>query len=399
MTGWDDHVTDRIAVVDPADVPDRVDVLVVGMGASGLAAAGHAARRGASVLAVDAVGIAAGAAGRNGGFLLAGLADFHHDAVARHGRDVALDWFRRTADEIDRLADAHPDLVRRTGSLRIAATGDENVDIEAQLAAMHADGLDVEPYDGPEGRGLLVPGDAAVNPVARCHLLARDATSAGAHLAAPHRVPPADLRVERNPAGVPPADLRVERDPARVRPADVRGERSPGRVRLADVRVERGVVVAVDGGLGAVVPEVAGRVRTARLQMLATAPDVGVALPRPVYRRYGYDYVQQLPSGEVLLGGGRDVDVDAWTADAAPSAEVQEHLDRLLADLGVTADVTHRWAAHAGFTDTGLPIAEEVRPGVFAVGGYCGHGNVLGPLLACDAVDAALDGTTFAPFS
>ena len=42
----------------------------------------------------------------------------------------------------------------------------------------------------------------------------------------------------------------------------------------------------------------------ALLQMLATAPDPGVVRPRPEYRRWGYDYVQQLPSGEVLLSSG-----------------------------------------------------------------------------------------------
>jgi gamma-glutamylputrescine oxidase len=52
------------------------------------------------------------------------------------------------------------------------------------------------------------------------------------------------------------------------------------------------VVVAVDGCLEDLMPELKGRVRTARLQMLATAPAPEVKFTLPVYRRYGYDYWQ-----------------------------------------------------------------------------------------------------------
>ena len=57
--------------------------------------------------------------------------------------------------------------------------------------------------------------------------------------------------------------------------------------------------------------------------------------------------------------------------------EVQRALERRLRDtLGVHAPITHRWAATVGYTDSGLPVVGEVRPGVWAIGGYCGTGNV-----------------------
>jgi glycine/D-amino acid oxidase-like deaminating enzyme len=34
-----------------------------------------------------------------------------------------------------------------------------------------------------------------------------------------------------------------------------------------------------------------------------------------------------------------------------------------------------------GYTESGLPVVSEVRPGVWAVGGYSGTGNVIGTLL------------------
>jgi glycine/D-amino acid oxidase-like deaminating enzyme len=39
-----------------------------------------------------------------------------------------------------------------------------------------------------------------------------------------------------------------------------------------------------------------------------------------------------------------------------------------------------RWAALVGYSDSGLPVLEEVRPGVWACGAYSGTGNVLGAL-------------------
>ena len=341
----------------PVSTPDVLatlavpELVVVGMGASGLEATVAAARRGADVVALDAVGIAAGAAGANGGFLLAGLARFHHDAVAALGREAAVAWYRRTLAELDRLGDREPSF-QRVGSLRTAVDADEESDIAAHLAALRADDLPGEAYEGPDGTGLLVPGDGTFHPVARCRRLAVGALEAGATLVAPARV-----------TSAAPGEVWVD--------------------GLDRPLVAPRVLVAVDGGLERVVPSLAGRVRTARLQMLATAPVGRVVVDRPVYHRYGLDYVQQRPSGQVLLGGGRDLGgAGEWGAPAEPSAVVQRHLDGWLASLGVDAAVTHRWAAHAAFTEDRLPVDERVADGVHVVGAYSGHGNVLGGLLA-----------------
>src|SRR5690242_796196 len=68
------------------------DVCVIGLGGSGLASidellqAGTPAKR---VIGLDGDAVGSGAAGRNGGFLLAGTADFYHDAVKKFGHDRA----------------------------------------------------------------------------------------------------------------------------------------------------------------------------------------------------------------------------------------------------------------------------------------------------------------------
>ncbi|HLM67700.1 MAG TPA: FAD-dependent oxidoreductase, partial [Longimicrobium sp.] len=155
---WDDHDWTHLPTLH-GDV--EADVCVVGLGGSGLTAVGELLRRGARVVGIDAGVVAAGAAGRNGGFLLAGTYDFYHDAVERHGRERARHIYRLTMDEVRRIADEAPEAVRITGSLRVADTANEADDCRRQLDALRADGLPAEWYEGPEGHGLLMPTDGA----------------------------------------------------------------------------------------------------------------------------------------------------------------------------------------------------------------------------------------------
>ena len=344
---WDDTAWPGLPILEGEL---EADVCVVGLGGSGLACIGELLALGQRVVGLDAGLIAGGAAGRNGGFLLAGLAPFYHDAVARYGRERARTLYRLTLEELDRLEAETPGLVTRTGSLRIADSDEELADCDLQLAAMRADAFPAERYEGPEGAGLLIHGDGTFQPLARCRTLATRAVSAGARL------------FERSPV-------------TRVDASGVRTER--GFVRAPHV------IVAVDGCLERLLPELAGRVRTARLQMLATEPTTEIRLSRPVYARWGYDYWQQRPDGAIALGGARDVAGAAeWTTNATPTDVVQQALERRLRDrLGVHAPISHRWAASVGYTEDGLPVVAEVRPGVWAVGGYSGTGNVIGALL------------------
>lgn len=325
------------------------EVCVIGLGGSGLSCLEELSSIGCRAVGIDAGEVGGGAAGRNGGFLLAGSAAFYHKSIATIGRDRAREIYSETLDEIDRMVDHWPGLARRTGSLRIAASAEEEKDCQVQLRAMEADGWPASWYEGPEGRGLLIPSDGVFQPLERCRRLARELTDQGICL---YEQTPA-VRIESSRVVTPHGSIAC-----------------------------RAVIVAVDGRLELVLPELAGRVRTARLQMLGTAPAPEVSFPRPVYRRWGYEYWQQLPNGAIALGGYRDLGGDdEWTTDTNPSTTIQQALERFVRDeIGVTAPITHRWAASVGYTTSGVPISEEVRPGVWALGGYNGTGNIIGSL-------------------
>lgn len=208
---------------------------------------------------------------------------------------------------------------------------------------------------------MLFPGDCVFQPLARCRALAASVTAGGARLFEHSKV------------------MRIE----------------PGRVVCDDGEVRcKSVIVAVDGGLEDILPELVGRVRTARLQMIGTEPLASTVFERPVYSRYGYDYWQQLPDGRVVVGGKRDMFEDAeWTRASLPESRVQEAIERMLrAELGVTGRVTHRWAASVGYTDEPLPVFDQVRPQVWAIGGYSGTGNIIGGLYGRMAAQVVSEG-------
>jgi glycine/D-amino acid oxidase-like deaminating enzyme len=344
----------------------QADVCVVGLGGSGLACVHELLRRGQRVIGLDARTVGCGAAGSNGGFLLAGSAAFYHDAVAALGRDRARAIYQLTLDELDRMSAETPTVIRRGGSLRVASSEAEQRDCDLQYAAMRADGFAVEAYDGNEGRGLLFPADGSFNPLARCRILAQRAIERGASLYEHSRV-----------TSLASKEVLT----------------ASGRIRCQHV------IVAVDGNLDRIFPELAGRVRTARLQMLSTGPVADVRIPRPVYSRWGYDYWQQLPDSRIVIGGCRDRFENAeWTSNAEPSEEVQRCLDTILRKrLGVAQPVQHRWAASVGYTNGVLPIFEQVRPDVWAIGGYNGTGNVIGALCGRMVAELVVTGELRAP--
>jgi glycine/D-amino acid oxidase-like deaminating enzyme len=343
----------------------EADLVVVGLGGSGLTALLHAAQRGLKVIGIDADRIAAGAAGRNGGLLLAGIADFHHNVRKDFGIERATALYQHTLDEMDRIEETTPDAVSRIGALRIgeirhSEDPDELSDTYAHRDALIADGFPVHDYEGEQGVGILIPTDGTFHPAKRAVLLANLAKAAGAQI------------FTNSPA------IKIESGLVTTDQGSIKAKH---------------IVVAVDGNLGKALPEVSDLVQPTRLQMISTAPETKLKMKYAVYVRQGWDYWQQLPDGRIAIGGGRDLALEQENTDVVePTQIMRDYLERKLQDLGVTAAVEHHWAAIVSYTDSGLPIVKEVQPGVWAVGAYCGTGNVVGALLARSAVDHCIDG-------
>jgi gamma-glutamylputrescine oxidase len=346
----------------------QVDACVIGAGVGGLSCARRLAQRGVETLVLERDAVAGGASGRNGGFLLAGMAAFYPDARERYGAEEARGTYARTlAAQAEIYAVAAEqgagDAVRRTGLLRVAASEEEAEHVRRHVAALRADGFPGELVErdrlpdalrGSFHNACLTEHDGALQPARWIRALARSAEQAGARI------------VEGTEAQAP------------LEPSEV--ATSGGTVRA------RHVIVAADGALEGLVPRAGVRAR--RLHMVATEPLPRRLVECPVYARWGYEYFQQTPDGRLLAGGFSDLDGEgSYTDRDQGSPTVWERIERYLAeDLGVQAPTTHRWVGTVGYSDDGRPVVGEVG-GVYAAGGYSGHGNVLGYIAGQDLAD------------
>jgi len=330
-------------------LPARADVVVVGGGITGASLLHWLGLRGIHAVVLERDHLAAGASGRNAGFLLMGVAANYALAVRSHGRDVAREVWHFTAENHALLAELLGGRAghARRGSLTLAATPEEAALLQESDVLLREDGLPgrwVDAADCGGFGGLFTNADGEVHPAQAVGAIAQSAR-AGTVL-----------------EGVEVSGVEPEHGGVRVHTSA--GEIVAGMVMLA--------TNAEIAGLAPAVP-----VRPVRAQMLATAPFARRVCAQPTYSHWGFRYWRQRDDARVLVGGWRDTAVSEEVgSDAAPTARVQGHLDAHLAAMGVTAPVTHRWAGMMGFSPDELPLAGTVAdmPGIYVCGGYTGHG-------------------------
>ena len=333
------------------------DVVVVGGGVTGCAAAFVLAEAGLRVRLHDAREIAGGASGRNGGFALRGGAAPYDVTIESIGRDAAKRYWQQTEAALGRLGSLAGDAFRRTGSLRLADDDEERDALAVECEALRADGFAAdwvdEPLDGRFRAAIFHPGDAALQPARWVRRLAILAAEAGVEI------------------------------------------REQSRVESID-DVEAGLVlVATDGYPSGLLGPLEGLIVPTRGQMIATEPLSERLFECPHYGRHGFDYWQQTPDGRILAGGFRDTALqEEFTADETTTPQIQEALESFVSDLvGRPVAVEQRWAGIFGLVLDFLPVVGSV-PGderLWVAGGYSGHGNVLG-LMCGELVAGAMLG-------
>jgi glycine/D-amino acid oxidase-like deaminating enzyme len=412
-------------------VTDQVrghDVVVVGSGITGVAAAAALAERGASVLVVDKeAGPAREGSGRAQGSLR---------VQGRHAAELplALEAMRLWA-EADADDPSHDTELRTGGNLYFCTRPDERPMLESLAEQARAAGLDRVQYQDAAGIRQIVPAargsflgamwspyDAQAQPAKATALFVRRAERAGVEFA----------------YGTKATTLRLR----------------SGRVTGVDTTrgtYESDAVVAAAGvwtshlvrGVGLKLP-----LMPVILSELETAPLA--PLFAPSVRAFGFG-ARQRPDGRMVVSAGLGAvvtrrasgyDLDGlryWlprartfrknlrirvdlpqlgrelrhrsavgaglVPDTSPEPPCDRRsVDRALARLSeVFPDVAgapvHRyWGGLVDLTPDGLPVIDRCGPdGLTVVAGLCGHGLALGPVLGRIAADLTLEGTS--PFS
>lgn len=351
------------------------DVLVVGGGLTGAAAAYHLAKAGENVLLAERGELNSEASGRNaGGFHV----QIQYEPFVVEGEEWARAWAPATipmlADAVGRWQELSAELgvdleVKLSGGLLVAETAEELAAIERKAAVEREAGLEVEvlsaaelrrvaPYVAPGmAGGLLCPLEGKANPLLATPAFAAAARRHGARLALGVEV----RAIERTPAG-----FRVE-------------------TSAGAIECERIVDCAgVDAGLLSGLVDVPLPVESWPLQAHVTEP-VAPLVSHLVYFAGERLTLKQAAAGSVLIGGGWPSRPDPETGRPAVSGaslyanlRVARHVVPALAQVRLL----RVWTGVCNGTPDHRPILGELEsvPGFF-VAAFPFLGFTAAPLL------------------
>lgn len=373
----------------------RADLVVVGGGVCGLAAAIEAERRGLRVVVVERHAVGSGASGRNAGFLMRGAADNYVVARRLYGEELARRLWRISEENLEVLRSLG---VGELGSYRavpsclVAFDETERGELIESHERLVADGFASGLIDTAGGAG---PGDR----------LFEVARSRGERLVA---------LVNPDDASCDPCELlsmlrgRVKgrilehQEVCAIEPC---GSGARVVTAAACVEAER-VLLATNAYAALLVPSLLEVVRPRRGQMLAIeAPEC--VLSMSYYANRGSEYFRHAGGARIVVGGCRTTAVDEEVGYEDRTTDgVQGAIERFaMRVLGLDRlDVRARWSGVMGFSADGLPLIGRVeiqtRDGgvwrdapVWFCGGFTGHGMSLGVRSAQVAVAEMVDGT------
>ena len=374
-----------------ATLPAAVDVLVIGAGLTGLCAARTLARRGQSVLVLDAQAPGSGASSRNGGMIGGGHrlsiseleSRFGPDTTVRLLREAHIDSLQFTLSLIrDENIDCdyvqtgrfrafwHPD--EYESSARELGRLQERVPLEAIMVAKARQREEVasDLYEG----GMIFPRHGALHPAKWVAGLLRAALKSGA-------------LVQGNTAVA-----ALTRDGAAYVVRTPRGTVRAGKVLAAT----NGYTPAILGNLKRRIIPVPSFLVATELLGKSWVRNLFPSGRMIVESRDRHCYYRSSPDGTRVLFGGRAAMFDA------PEALARQQMRRLLAQVFPQLDevgLSHSWRGRTGFTFNALPNVGH-DDGLWHAMGYSGNGNTMAPYLghkvALQMIGDADGGTAFA---
>lgn len=348
-------------------LPDSVDVAVVGGGLTGLSAAVHLRRKGASVAVLEAERMGWGASGRNGGMCTTGLSISLLSAIDRYGFDEACRMYLA----FDAAIDTVEQLIRDESiDCNFARTGKLNLAVKPAHYEAYARTSEV--LNERLGRDtILVPRDRIRTEIGSdfYHGALVDPRAAGLHVG----------KFVRGLAGVASRMGATLHEAARVTSIhpEAGGAHTVRTVR-GDVRAKQ-VLVATDGYTDGAVPHYRRRIVPVGSFIVATEP-----LDRPLVdelmptRRMASDsknllyYFRITPDDRMLFGGRAQFTLSNPDSDRGSARILEQGMHKVFPKLAGRR-LDYAWGGQVGMTLDRMPHAGQ-HAGVHYSLGYNGHG-------------------------
>ncbi|NUB44116.1 FAD-binding oxidoreductase [Fertoebacter nigrum] len=346
----------------------RADVCVVGGGYTGLSAALHLAQKGFDVVLLEAHRVGFGASGRNGGQVGSGQRLEQDELERMMGREQARrlwDLAEEAKALLRGLIDTHAMPVTYRPGVAHACWHDREVAHTHAIAEKLARDYDyplVEPLDRAGIRALIGSdvykggaidrGAGHIHPLNYAIGLAQAAAAAG-------------VRLHENSAVT-----RIDHGPMPV------VHTAAGQIRADHV------ILACNGYLGGLEPQVAARVMPINNFIIATEPLGDRArdiLAEPVAvadTKFVVNYWRLSDDNRLLFGGGESYGY-RFPADIAKT--VLKPMLQVYPQLGGTR-IDHAWGGTLAITMNRLPCFTRTHANVLSASGYSGHGVAMATL-------------------
>jgi glycine/D-amino acid oxidase-like deaminating enzyme len=366
-----------------------IDVCVIGGGLAGLTTAREVARKGWSVVLLEANRLAANASGRNTGFVLPGFGADADKLVARVGFERTKDLWTLAQAGLDYVRDTigaehAPGVDPQDGWLYVSKRDDSDEFVK-DVALLGELGCDIEGWPTERVREVL-RSERYFYAINYLRALAIHPLNYALALAA---------AAERDGARIFENTSALSIDPSGVRKRIV----TPG----ARLRANH-VVLCGNIGLKSLMPRLAATMVPLTTYVVTTAP-LGDRLGEAVRYRGGVsdtdaaDNHYRVVGGDRLMLSGR---ATTWARNP------RRYVGALKADIKHTypqlgdVEIDYAWAGTLGITVHRMPQIGEVGAGVWLASGFGGHGlnttAMGGNLIARAIVDGDQTWRQFTPF-
>ena len=340
------------------------DICVIGGGISGLSTAYWLKKEdpNLNVAVLEKGELAAGASGRNAGFVTSGSVEHFNRLVSLYGKDKAYEIWKFSEDNLALIQQEFGDVAKKinlvqNGTFSLASDELEMKELKETADLMSSFDIPVEVLGQKEIEarlhatnfvgGIKYQTDAEVNPVKLTHQMLE---SSGVDFYPHHEV-------------------------------DTYSESSEGvsiNTAKAIFKCEM-MVMATNAYLPLLSNYFDDKIFATKGQILVTEP-IGKCMEAPCYAHFVLDYFRQLPTGHLLIGGFRQLEKETQVGYSDHISEkiqgalaefVNKHLPKFK-DL----KIVNRWGGIMGFSSDGQIFVGSM-PGnsrVFFLGGFTAHG-------------------------